>query len=302
MSSEMIPTDVAAVELRSLVSSMSATDLTKAVKKMTELRKIIKEFVVENLDQGVDYGIIEATSKSGKKFLSKPTLFKPGQEKIFSLFALTSECVPDWDTWKMLGEPKGTVALICNVYKNGVKITEGRGTAVVGEKQRDGNSTTKIAQKRARMDACLSLGFSEYFTQDLDTMADQKNENLPTDEKPASQTQLDTITIILTKLKKTIPADQLDNLTEARASAVIGKLEGMLPKGETSPREPELPPLDDEYKAKVKEDLEKLKTTEKMRIIKDATNGRIKLGDDERDQVWRSLRETMDKPVKKAKK
>ena len=35
----------------------------------------------------------------------------------------------------------------------------------------------KIAEKQARMDACLTLGFSEYFTQDLDDMPNQATSN-----------------------------------------------------------------------------------------------------------------------------
>lgn len=54
-------------------------------------------------------------------------------------------------------------------------IGEGRGSAMLGDMRRDANSTIKIAEKRARMDACLSLGFSEYFSQDMDD-PDYKNQ------------------------------------------------------------------------------------------------------------------------------
>jgi hypothetical protein len=48
------------------------------------------------------------------------------------------------------------------------RVGEGRGAATLAESQNKPNSCIKKAEKRARMDAVLSLGFSAYFTQDLD--------------------------------------------------------------------------------------------------------------------------------------
>lgn len=158
----------AASNVVSLYSGMSTKNLQKQVDKMTAQRQVIAGFVKDHLKEGVDYGTIESTSKSGKAFKSKPTLYKPGQEKIFSLFGLVSELVRDQETLEMLSEVTNLVAYKCNVYKNNVKVAEGRGAAVIGDLGRDANSTIKIAEKRARMDACLTLGFSEYFTQDLE--------------------------------------------------------------------------------------------------------------------------------------
>lgn len=151
----------------SLTTAMSSKDLKAAVKLMTEQRKIIADFVKENLVKDVDYGQIEATSKAGKSFKSKPTLYKPGMEKILSLFGLATELKKDTQTLEMT-DIRNAIAFKCVITRNGQKIAEGRGAAVVGDMGRDLNSTIKIAEKRARMDACLSLGFSEYFTQDMD--------------------------------------------------------------------------------------------------------------------------------------
>jgi hypothetical protein len=142
---------------------MSTKNLQRQVDKMTEQRRVIAEFVKDHLKEGTDYGTIQSGS-----FKSKPTLYKPGQEKIFSLFGLVSELVRDQETLDMLSEVTNLVAYKCNVYKNNIKVAEGRGAAVIGDLKRDANSTIKIAEKRARMDACLTLGFSEYFTQDLE--------------------------------------------------------------------------------------------------------------------------------------
>jgi hypothetical protein len=152
----------------SLTTAMTSKDLKAAVKLMTEQRKIIKDFIQENLVDGVDYGVIDAVSKSGKAFKSKPTLYKPGMEKILSLFGLASELEKDVTTLEMLTNIPNLIAYKCTITRGGQKIAEGRGAAVVGDMSRDVNATIKIAEKRARMDACLSLGFSEYFTQDMD--------------------------------------------------------------------------------------------------------------------------------------
>lgn len=161
--------------LASIASSMSGAQLQKAVDKQKQQREIITKFVADQLVEGVDYGRIHINKNCENKYnckskghFSKKVLFKPGQEKIFSLFGITAVCEKDSEALEMLGNTPGTVALICKVYKNGRQIAEGRGAATVGDLKRDANSTLKIAEKRARMDACLSLGFSEFFTQDLE--------------------------------------------------------------------------------------------------------------------------------------
>lgn len=145
------------------LSVQVGAELQAAVDAEKASRDIIKHYVSDQLVSGVDYGIIVG---------NKPTLLKPGMEKIFSLLKITSRIEKDNDTWEMLGSPEGTVAYKCTLYREGSTepFAEGRGNAKVGEKSRDANSTVKIAEKRARMDACLTMGFSEFFTQDLDDM------------------------------------------------------------------------------------------------------------------------------------
>jgi hypothetical protein len=136
--------------------------LQAAVDQEKANREIIKHYVSDQLVKGVDYGVIVG---------NKPTLLKPGMEKIFSLMKITSTIEKDADTWEMLGSKAGMVCYKAILHReDGIAFAEGRGSAVVGEKNRDANSTVKIAEKRARMDACLSLGFSEFFTQDLEDM------------------------------------------------------------------------------------------------------------------------------------
>lgn len=162
----------------SIVGGVTTPQLREALKVQTEQRKLIQEFIQENLVEGVDYGKIHvidscpdekrARGSCQKDYhYSKSILFKPGQEKIFSLFGITDELVKDQDAYDVLQVP-GMVAYKCIMWRGKNRVGEGRGAATLSESQNKPNSCIKKAEKRARMDAVLSLGFSAYFTQDLD--------------------------------------------------------------------------------------------------------------------------------------
>ena len=160
-----------------IIGGLSTETLRQALQTQTDQRQLIKDFVQLHLTDGVDYGKIHVVSRDKcpdadrcKKsyHYSKPVLFKPGQEKLFSLFQVTAKLERDAETYEMLPDVKNLVAYKCILYRKDIIIGEGRGSATVGDNRRDANATIKIAEKRARMDACLSLGFSEYFAQDLD--------------------------------------------------------------------------------------------------------------------------------------
>lgn len=163
----------------SIVGGVTTEQLTQALKVQTEQRNLINDFIKSHLKEGTDYGKIHVVKncvdedrKRGScekdYHFSKPILFKPGQEKIFSLFGITDELTKDLETYEMLPGVNGLVAYKCVMYRGDQRIGEGRGAATLAGERSDPNSVIKKAEKRARMDACLSLGFSEYFTQDLD--------------------------------------------------------------------------------------------------------------------------------------
>lgn len=163
----------------SIVGGVTTEQLKNALTVQTEQRALIQEFIKDNLFVDIDYGKIHvvkncqaedrARGSCDKDYhYSKSILFKPGQEKIFSLFGIQDELEKDLEAYEMLGNMPGLVAYKCIMYRGENKVGEGRGAATLGGSQNDPNSTIKKAEKRARMDACLSLGFSAYFTQDLD--------------------------------------------------------------------------------------------------------------------------------------
>lgn len=141
-------------------------DVQGNVNYMTAVRKILTTYIKDNLIEGVDFGSIQFGGKS-----SKPSLWKPGSEKMCQLFQLKAIFRKDIETQEMAGEDgKSTFFYLCELIdKRGNVAGEGRGAAKIGEKGRDINSTIKIAEKRAQVDAVLrTFALSEQFTQDLE--------------------------------------------------------------------------------------------------------------------------------------
>lgn len=152
-------------------ASLSLIDSVDLNAVQTTLAKINQfQMVVQNtLKANHDYGVIPGTSK--------PTLLKPGAEKIQMLFGVTSEYevterIQDYD--------KGFFAftVVCRIYKNDMKITEGVGHCNTREKKyvnQDpytlANTCLKMAKKRAQIDATLTIAsLSEVFTQDMEDL------------------------------------------------------------------------------------------------------------------------------------
>lgn len=129
------------------------------------------ERLVSQFEDGVDYGTIYS-QKSGQA-IGKPSLWKPGSEKVCVMFNLDPQFCQDTEVLNMLGNPKGLVALKCQLIDRttGQRVGEGRGCAMLGDKGRDFNTTVKIAEKSAQIDAVLrTFALSQRFTQDLEDM------------------------------------------------------------------------------------------------------------------------------------
>jgi hypothetical protein len=157
-------------QARSLLTAASALE-PKAIEAQltaeTDRRKSINKFIRSALKDGVDYGKIRIGGRD-----SKNCLFKPGAEKFCSLLQLRAEFQKDEETLSMLQDSKNLVAFICRLIHipTGNVVSEGRGACAMTEKQNMANTVIKIAEKRAKIDAVLSLGLSDTFTQDLDDL------------------------------------------------------------------------------------------------------------------------------------
>lgn len=158
-------------DLKPQVSSLSLIDSMDVTTVKTTLAKIgqFQTIVQSSLKKGHDYGVIPGTGK--------PTLLKPGAEKILMLMGISSE----YDvTEKIQDYDKGFFAFSvkCTLTKGGYPVTEGLGHCNTKEKKyinQDpytlANTCLKMAKKRSQIDATLTVAsLSEIFTQDIEDM------------------------------------------------------------------------------------------------------------------------------------
>jgi hypothetical protein len=184
--------------MMSLIDSIDVSSMIGTLNKISQVQAVVQS----QLKPGHDHDVIPGTNK--------PTLLKPGAEKILMMFGLTSEYeiidrIEDYD--------KGIFAytIRCILSKNRSKITEGVGSCNSKEnkyrwrwvkegdlptgidinslKQRtnkwnkteyqvendeiysQANTILKMAKKRAQIDATLTVAsLSEVFTQDIEDM------------------------------------------------------------------------------------------------------------------------------------
>ncbi|EAX47539.1 hypothetical protein TcarDRAFT_1274 [Thermosinus carboxydivorans Nor1] len=170
----------------SIIESVNLQQVQATMQKIAQFQALVQK----TLKKDHDFGVIPGTG-------SKPTLLKPGAEKILMLMGLTSEYevvekVQDYDTGFFAFTVK------CTILRQGLKITEGVGHANTREKrytsgrQQDpytlANTVLKMAKKRAQIDAVLTVAsLSEIFTQDLEDMDFEQEK--PRQEQPRPATQ-----------------------------------------------------------------------------------------------------------------
>ena len=162
-----------------IIDGIKLDRVQQSMNKIQQFQKVIQNTLVEGHDYGAAfYGA------------SKPSLLKPGAEKILMLLGLSSEYeiiekVQDYE------EGFFAYTVRCVLKKNGMIITEGLGHCNSKEKKYEsdkqdkymlGNTCLKMAKKRAQVDAALTVGsLSDIFTQDLEDMAEfNQSERLET--------------------------------------------------------------------------------------------------------------------------
>lgn len=178
-------------EMEVVNSSTLIQSTTDSLMAMSTAMQEFKDFIKNELVDGIDYGVIPS---------AKPCLFKSGGEKVQMFMGLTPQYkllnrtfIPNqpkqdrvWNENNRRYEIKETVRnyyaweFSCELYHGSVKVAEGVGMANTEEekyvrqyttKTSDGlaNTVMKIAKKRSFMDAILAVsGLSDMFTQDLE--------------------------------------------------------------------------------------------------------------------------------------
>ena len=141
----------------------------EAIAQTANHYKVMVAFVKAQMQKDVDYGVIPGTSK--------PSLLKPGAEKLLRLFNLR----PNFELIHSVVDFEKALFYYhyrCSLYRSGEMVGSGDGCCnsmeVKYQKQKYKifdltNTICKIAQKRALVAAVLaSCGASEFFTQDLE--------------------------------------------------------------------------------------------------------------------------------------
>ena len=186
----------------------------KELNNIATTKSLIKSQLVEK----VDYGIIPGCGQ-------KPSLFKPGAEKIIRIFHVSIEYK---DVNPIFDMKEGNVShtILCSAYFNGVLVQQGVGSANCFERKfwrnsiRDrlgiDNTILKMAKKRALVDVALQLGsLSNTFTQDVEDFQEVIKEDNDRAKKRSVQMKRESIkNDIKEQLNATITKEQQKQLFE----------------------------------------------------------------------------------------
>ena len=169
--------ETAVINAEYSLTEIKPSHVQSMMTRIAEMRAVVQK----NLVEGHDYGKIQGCPK--------PSLWKPGAEKILILFGLASEYeIID----KVQDYEKGFFAFTvrCFLSRNGIPVTQGVGHCNTKERKYQksnpydlANTVLKMAKKRAQVDATLTVAsLSDIFTQDLEDLQDIDKEPQPKPE------------------------------------------------------------------------------------------------------------------------
>jgi hypothetical protein len=152
-------------------------------------RKALLKWIQDNLKTGIDFGQIHVVGKdkcrlakdgrssecSDPRHWSKPSMFKPGAEKICGMLGLIPRFpnLSEYEKSVLAGTEIKMVILRCELHTgSGFVAAEGTGARRVAQDDKgDINKSLKMAEKSAHIDATLRVAaLSELFTQDIEDM------------------------------------------------------------------------------------------------------------------------------------
>lgn len=191
MSNDIIPAgEQTAVAVRSASPfDGNVVEFKQALVRRGENRGALIDWVRSALVDGVDYGKIHTTKKDRCRHggppactpeaepyhWSKPSLRKPGAEKICGMLGVTPTfpTIKEYERAALEGIEINSIVLRCHLMAaDGVQVlADGIGARNLGQDYGDLNKALKMACKSAHIDATLRMaGLSEIFTQDLEDM------------------------------------------------------------------------------------------------------------------------------------
>lgn len=171
---EVEATPTQAVAIRQDQAVVNPLDLDPAMFKAgldrrKENRKLLIDWVKSALVEGTDFGRIPT-----KRGPSKPSLWKPGAEKICGMLGVTPTfpTLKDYEQAALNGTKIKSIVMRCEITNSsGAIIAHGVGGRDLEQDYGDLNKALKMAEKSAHIDATLRMaGLSEIFTQDIEDM------------------------------------------------------------------------------------------------------------------------------------
>lgn len=205
--------------------------------KLSVLQRGLQEYILSELKEGTDFGKVDG--------YSKPTLLKPGAEKICRYLELSIEYTvehryEDWEKSFFLYEVK----VYLRQLDNGTVATEGIGSANTKEatfvqpgEYSQLNTVIKMAKKRALVDAALNVSAtSGHFTQDVEDFSSTAKTRT---EQPVTKKQLMKIyqlvhelqiehEVARTMIQTTFQVGHSTKLSKSQASRFIQQLQRIL--------------------------------------------------------------------------
>lgn len=192
---EAEPVQTQALAVRQEQAVVNPLDLEPAafragLDRRKENRKALIEWVRDALVEGRDFG-----SVSTKRGPSKPSLWKPGAEKICGMLGVTPTfpTLVEYEQAAIKGIEVKSIVLRCEITNSsGAIIAHGVGGRSLEQDYGDLNKALKMAEKSAHIDATLRMaGLSEIFTQDIEDMPPQvvsiKGDPKPQPPKPVAK-------------------------------------------------------------------------------------------------------------------
>jgi hypothetical protein len=145
-------------------------------------RAALMEWIRDSLIEGLDFGRIHVANRrcqAGKDcknpaHFSKPSLFKPGAEKICGMLGLTVRypTLSDYEKAALNDAHLTQIIIRCEILDAfSHVVADGVGARIISQDNGDINKSLKMAEKSAHIDATLRMaGLSEVFTQDIEDM------------------------------------------------------------------------------------------------------------------------------------
>jgi hypothetical protein len=186
---------------------LPTTVFQAALERRKTNRVALLEWIRAALVEGVDYGRIHSMGKSkcqyaakgmaeqcpDPKHWSKPSLWKPGAEKICGMLGVSVHypTLQDYEQAALQGVDIKTVIIRCELRDaTGRAIADGIGARSLTQDYGDLNKALKMAEKSAHIDATLRMaGLSEVFTQDLEDLQNQRQQGQGKERNDRAETE-----------------------------------------------------------------------------------------------------------------